>query len=905
VTAPVDIDFFNGVPNIYCAPPQPLTAASWCRDRVYAAIDKLQQGKYADAVKTYEATPRYPLTDEGIASIKVLYPSSDPANFPLPPQVPNAGNSVPTISVKDIRGAINSIKVGKAGGVSGWTPDNLRALIAHASQADLKNLANFLTRIAKGDIDIESAARDALAQRRGVALSKPDGRVRPIAVGESLLLLVSKILVYKSKKEIVAALHPLDFGYGKPAGAEAAIHAARALLDADPTRVIIKCDVQNAYNSIERSALLETAAEMAPALLPLADLMYRKPFNVLFEDPTTGRAVCISSDNGTAQGEPMSGPLYCGSMTRALDGPRKNNPAVSIFSFVDDTFIIGPPAPAVQAFRDVRNSLKSMLNVKIGSQKTRIFSPSQIPANVLADCLAEHIKPMNALAGERGVALLGGFVGDDDWVKAQMAAAIKPMQARLVAVRSIATTAHASRDDILQSLQSVVRYCVIPMAAHFGRTTPPQLCGDALKIADADVATTVQELFAFGPNSTNFDPAITPLISALPLAMGGLGFTALAPIAPASYVSSLALVGPHLARADPSLVRLPAAAAPAAAPAALSLSPDAFPSFAPALAVARARSPKSLAAVSLSSIATAPYYKLHAEATNEYNTTMRDWVQSELAKTSQPLAARFESNAHPFAGAWLTASCLTSKIPNNFLSIAVADRLLLVPRGMPVLPRCSACNVSCSPVDIPHALVCPKLRHVRTYRHTEIAKTVHAVFTSRLNRDAFGASSREPSADKLIALGWAPKQQAGEPRRTDGVVEYGGSHRSWDVTVVVTARDYAAKRKPGVAARAAEARKVNEYKASWVIPKPEVFAPVGFEMTGALGDGAETFLREITHAAARGDRGLAAFKFRALVASIGATIQRHNAWAFDEWRRRFAVSALAPPAVFHGPGLAM
>ena len=60
------------------------------------------------------------------------------------------------------------------------------------------------------------------------ALSKPDGGVRPIAVGFTLRRLVAKILSKKLLGKSESLFQPNQVGFGTPKGAEAAVHALRA-----------------------------------------------------------------------------------------------------------------------------------------------------------------------------------------------------------------------------------------------------------------------------------------------------------------------------------------------------------------------------------------------------------------------------------------------------------------------------------------------------------------------------------------------------------------------------------------------------------------------------------------------------------------------------------------------------
>ena len=65
-----------------------------------------------------------------------------------------------------------------------------------------------------------------------VALSKPGGGIRPIAVGNILSRLVAKSAVLLLGGEIGELLRPTQLGFGTPGGCEGAVHATRRHLSA-------------------------------------------------------------------------------------------------------------------------------------------------------------------------------------------------------------------------------------------------------------------------------------------------------------------------------------------------------------------------------------------------------------------------------------------------------------------------------------------------------------------------------------------------------------------------------------------------------------------------------------------------------------------------------------------------
>lgn len=92
--------------------------------------------------------------------------------------------------------------------------------------------------------------------------------MRPIAVGLALRRLVSKVSWLALRQLAAALLAPRQLGVGVPSGAEAAVHAARRFLGSckGDTGALVKLDLANALNSIDRGILLRCIREHAPGI---------------------------------------------------------------------------------------------------------------------------------------------------------------------------------------------------------------------------------------------------------------------------------------------------------------------------------------------------------------------------------------------------------------------------------------------------------------------------------------------------------------------------------------------------------------------------------------------------------------------------------------------------------------
>jgi hypothetical protein len=101
-------------------------------------------------------------------------------------------------------------------------------------------------------------------------LRKPDGGVRPVAVGETLRRVVGKaILATSVAKGQVATLQPLQVVVGLRNATEAVAMSVQSYVDTRQSTghwVPLKVDLSNAFNCIERQLVLREAQTRSPCL---------------------------------------------------------------------------------------------------------------------------------------------------------------------------------------------------------------------------------------------------------------------------------------------------------------------------------------------------------------------------------------------------------------------------------------------------------------------------------------------------------------------------------------------------------------------------------------------------------------------------------------------------------------
>ena len=102
----------------------------------------------------------------------------------------------------------------------------------------------------------------------------------------------------------MAAAGSLQLCAGQEAGIEAAVHAMQSMMQEDDTEGVLLVDASNAFNSVNRLAMLHNVQLVCPTLGTIAINLYRTSSEL-----HVGNSIVWSAE-GTTQGDPLAMPLY-------------------------------------------------------------------------------------------------------------------------------------------------------------------------------------------------------------------------------------------------------------------------------------------------------------------------------------------------------------------------------------------------------------------------------------------------------------------------------------------------------------------------------------------------------------------------------------------------------------------
>ena len=214
--------------------------------------------------------------------------------------------------------ALTAFPPGSAPGPSGLRPGHLKDLLRRpgTSGALLEGLLGFCRAAILGKLPNSFAPW--LCASTLVPLSKKDGGVRPIAVGDTLRRLAGKLLLnLPDVQDAVLGLRPRQVGVRVPFATEMVGMGVQRMIDTLPAEgewVTVQLDMSNAFNTVSRAAMLRQCLKKSPMTYSWLAWCYEQPCPLYCQ----GQQVAIST-GGVHQGDAM-GPLgFALGLEEALD----------------------------------------------------------------------------------------------------------------------------------------------------------------------------------------------------------------------------------------------------------------------------------------------------------------------------------------------------------------------------------------------------------------------------------------------------------------------------------------------------------------------------------------------------------------------------------------------------------
>ena len=355
------------------------------RGKVLTQVERLvKEGDISRATKKLESlldsdnAGGLSTSEETVKKLEDLHPGASGGDRIYAPK----GQQVKSIhvTVEEVKKGIESCPRLSGGALTPWTFDLFQQLNEGGNDLFARHVTRMFNQLLQG----HGGDPTLWLTSRIIPLKKPDGGVRPIAVGEVWVRLLGRITARK-EKHVGLALAPLQYGVAFQGGAEVIIHACgmfarwvqarmsgvhaipRELDDPDDPWVLVAVDLRNAFNTVKRAAVFKGVMERCPELIPYFLWMYGAPSDLRFD---SGRKVCQSA-TGVRQGDPLGSLLFCLAIHDVLRRLKIAVPKANAMFYIDDGTIIGPRSAVLQAVAFLKKEFAELgLDINMSLKKT-------------------------------------------------------------------------------------------------------------------------------------------------------------------------------------------------------------------------------------------------------------------------------------------------------------------------------------------------------------------------------------------------------------------------------------------------------------------------------------------------------------------------------------------------------
>ena len=421
--------------------------------------------------------------------------------------------------------AIRDFPPASAAGPSGLRPQHLQDAIKTAEHGATQRLLIALDRLA---LQCESGhIHDRIAEwlcaSRLVPLKKKGDGVRPIAIGDTLRRLFGKRLMRaEDTVRALATLRPHQLGFNGQGACEMAGTTLQACIDAlGPTGnwACLSIDIINAFNTIDRNAILASLRTRAPHLVPWAQKSLGQPTLLFCANHT------ISSEQGVQQGDPLGPLLFAMGIQPAIEkvsmamtlahqaNPAQSPPLHWHRWYFDDGTLVGTLPQLNEALTILGPALAS-LGCSISAPKTTIWGPGTATGLTIlpATCPAGSVLHV-PWTPTSGVTVLGCPIhppGCPSYLEQELTATVAKLEKVCSSLRRV-----PDPQVQIALLRTSVNACRLN---YLFRTCNTSAFTTLLSRADLALRSCMQTIVGFSHLSDHHWDQST-----LPLALGGLG----------------------------------------------------------------------------------------------------------------------------------------------------------------------------------------------------------------------------------------------------------------------------------------------------------------------------------------------------------------------------------------------
>ena len=489
-----------------------------------ATLSALRLGDVKKALQVLSSAPFAPVCPETVKALQALHPGA-PLPVPLPPPLIKP----PFFQMDLILTALASFGSGSGAGLFAYRPYILQQCAKTDCDVFLRGLSAVVNLLAFGEAP--TFLQPFLAGGVSIALSKPNGGVRPLACGDPFRRLVGKCFCLGAKDDFAAKFAGSNFGVGTKGGVEIVAHTLRDFVahHTGEGLAILKVDFRNAFNCVDRSSFLSAIHRDFPGLYSWIEWCYGSPSLLLYN-----HADIILSSCGVQQGDPLGPLLFSLALQPIVEEIQALNPRLNLW-YLDDGVIVGSPQLLQQVWDIIR--LKGpALGLFPNPTKCEwiwLDNSRSAPCPLYSGSVSSSI-PVTALSD---LAILGVPLGPPDivspFVAKKLLDGLRPLLDKLIEFED-----SQAASFLLRVSFSAVR------ATHFMRTTPITHWRDVASSFDSSIRGAFEAIVGFPLSPVAYTQAsLTPRL-------GGFGLRQVALHADGAFNASRSEVfcawGPRL-----------------------------------------------------------------------------------------------------------------------------------------------------------------------------------------------------------------------------------------------------------------------------------------------------------------------------------------------------------------------
>ena len=294
--------------------------------------------------------------------LRDLHPSL-PSSSQIP-SLPSAAVQV-QIEAETLQQLMLKSDNGSSPGPSGWG-SNMLSVLAHDPEC-VDAMRVLVERIVNDQLP--DTVRQLLTASSLIALTKPNGGVRPIAMGELFYRVAAQYAMSLIRLDARKALAPHQYGVGQSDGCAQIVHSLQhQLTQAGNPLACLSIDMANAFNSCDRAAIMTSVFRnpVFECVWRMVAFGYSRPSMLLVRQQDDCHRVhheLIQSQNGVRQGDPLSAFLFSLAVHSAYSASTRVT-GTQCLAYMDDCNMVGSPERCLQAL--------DILELELGSIGLRV-----------------------------------------------------------------------------------------------------------------------------------------------------------------------------------------------------------------------------------------------------------------------------------------------------------------------------------------------------------------------------------------------------------------------------------------------------------------------------------------------------------------------------------------------------